>query len=76
MAIRPTRTQEQKRMDAIAAQGGGGGTVTLGAGLEYDQQGRIQVKLGTGLAFDQNGAIVMAYNPVVNIDHALVYKKE
>lgn len=25
MAIRPTRTQEQKRMDAIAAQGGSGG---------------------------------------------------
>ena len=24
MAIRPTRTQEQKRMDAIAAQGGSG----------------------------------------------------
>ena len=54
----------------------GGSTVTLGAGLEYDQQGRIKVKLGDGLTFDENGAIKMAYNPVVNISHALVYKKE
>lgn len=59
-----------------AVPSGGGSTVTLGAGLEYDQQGRIKVKLGDGLTFDENGAIKMAYNPVVNISHALVYKKE
>ena len=53
-----------------------GGSVTIGNGLEYDGQGRLQVKLGEGLRFDSNGAIEMAYNPIVNIEHALVYKKE
>lgn len=48
---------------------------TLGNGLEYDANGNIQAKLGEGLTFDSNGAIKMAYNPVINISHALVYKK-
>ena len=43
---------------------------------QYDANGNIQVKLGEGLTFDSNGAIKMSYNPVINIAHALVYKKE
>lgn len=48
---------------------------SLGKGLEYDGEGKIQAKLGDGLKFDSNGAITIAYDPVINIEHALVYKK-
>lgn len=48
---------------------------TLGNGLEYDTDGKLQAKLGEGLTFDSNGAITMAYDPVINIEHALVYKR-
>ena len=50
-----------------------GGAVSLGNGLEYDANGRLQAKLGAGLEFDANGAIKLAIEPVVNIEYGLVY---
>lgn len=50
-----------------------GGAVTIGNGLEYDANGRLQAKLGTGLKFDTNGNITLDIEPVVNIEYGLVY---
>ena len=50
-----------------------GGAVSIGAGLEYDAQGRLQIKLGEGVKFDNNGALTLDIEPVVNIEYGLVY---
>lgn len=52
-----------------------GGAVSIGAGLEYDAQGRLQIKLGEGVKFDDNGALTLDIEPVVNIEYGLVYTR-
>ena len=52
-----------------------GGAVSIGAGLEYDAQGRLQIKLGEGVKFDNNGALTLDIEPVVNIEYGLIYQR-
>lgn len=57
------------------AEFGTASAIEIGNGLQY-QNGKLTLKLGDGLEFDNNGAVKMAYAPIVNVEHAILVKKE
>lgn len=67
------KTQVDKQIDDLRKKvaEGGGGMPPIGDGLQI-VNGVLTLKLGQGLSFDANGNIVMAYNPVVNVEHAIL----